>query len=149
MTINVEDKPTPRVQGLITVSSSANNRMVINGGASAGSKHIIAASGATDAAAEAVKFDIPAGVYKLTAWNIVYGSHLFVVRLVFDVNDDVAAAEWLTSGFIDTRFVPPNDGRVFDTSQLAANPFSVTALAYPVAGATLASASGDFVLEAN
>lgn len=149
MSVPVEDKPTSRVQGLITVNSSLSNRMVINGGASAGSKHIIAASGATDAAAEAVKFDIPAGIYRLTAWNFNYGTHLFVVRLVFDVNDDVAAAEWLTTGFTDTRFVPPNDGRIFDTSQLSGNPFSVTAVAYPVAGATLASASGDFLLEAN
>lgn len=150
MTIPVEDRPTARSQVGLTVGGSAWGSTAINGAASAGSKHIVAASGASDVTTERVKVTCPVGTYKLTfgAFSGV-AAHPFIVRISVAPFDAVEADDNLKTGTGEVRVVPCDSTVEIQTDSLADRSFDVYWVAVPIQGATLGSVGGTFFGEAN
>lgn len=147
--IPVEEAPTPRLQGMPTVGGVPTGALLVNGAAAAGSKHIVAASGATDVAAEYVAFLFPAGTYSVGAWaTLGLSSHPWEGRLLFAPGDTLTVLDDLASAKF-TRNLFPGDPRNFDTTMLAASAFMVAVVAVPILGSTLANCVGQINLEAN
>lgn len=151
MTINVEEKPTARLQLMATnaATGNASGSVAIDGAASAGSKVIVAASGATDVSAERVRVDFPAGTYKIR-WVFSAGlsSHPFSVRLSISP-PDMATAHLDLRDDVYTRRLYSGVPDYMDTASLAFGTFSVYLVGIPLPGSTLASCKGQVDWEIN
>lgn len=150
MSVPVEEKPQVFDQLDPTVSGTPSPTIIVDGSLSAGSKHIIAASGATDAATEGVKHTWPAGTKRITFSNCVGStSHRSIARITFQPIDDVAGWSRLTAGYPYVRRIGPDAEVTFDTTALSGAAFTTYTVAVPVNGATLSSTKGTYILEGN
>lgn len=146
----VEESPKARAQLGLTSGGSGWGATAINGAASAGSKHVVDASGATDVTTERVKITCPVGTYRLTlgATNGV-AAHPFIVRVSIAPFDAVEADDNLKTGTGEIRRIPCDSIAEIRTDALADRAFDVYWVAVPVQGATKASIGGTFFGEAN
>lgn len=141
MGMPVSEAPQPRYLVTPAVGATPTQSVSIDGGASAGSRHLL---GAADAAAEMVKLAFLAAdnVREVRLSPIVgQGAHGFSIRAVVGQPDGDAAVA-LNTGYPDV--VERDDGvHIYSSDAIT----TVHVIAVPVPGATPASVVGKIVAE--
>ena len=101
----VEESPKARAQLGLTSGGSGWGSTAINGAASAASKHVVDASGASDVTTERVKITCPVGTYRLTLGAINgVAAHPFIVRVSIAPFDAVEADDKFCEAEVKTIF---------------------------------------------
>lgn len=145
MGMPVSPSAIPRAFAVPTEGGTPRPFVVVDGTASAGSKHLL---GAADALAEQTRLQFLADENVRTL--VVHaeqgqGSHAWSAMVTIDPGDDIVAADNFNAATPDISLVLPNGTREFN---LSAGTVSVYVLAIPAQGATAASCIGRIWVEA-
>lgn len=143
MGMPVTDTPIPRYLVAGNVLATPTPFVVVNGGASAGSRRLL---GSADALAEMVRIDFSTLDNVRTADLVVelgHGAHAFAARAVVNAGDDVEAALALNSGVGAVHATPDMPLEISSDAAIV----SIHLLGVPVVGATAGNVTGRIYVE--
>lgn len=128
-----------------SVSGSPSGYVLVDGAASAGSKHLL---GSSDALVEQVKYTLPANCVGVDVWvEVGQGKHGFSGLVVIDPGTDYLASLDLNS--INGASIPvmPNERQIINAAP-GRTIAALYVLGVPLVGATASSVSGRIYIRA-
>lgn len=161
MTINVEEKPTPRLPYAPSIAGTPTRRVVVDGSQSAGARAVAAVSGGASAFKAEVslcRLWCDADTYSLTIGSqpAKSATDYFETLVVVDPLDDDNWATICATSFEGLIVIPANDERTIDTSAVAAAVqaagelgFFVYVVGVPLTNTTFSGVKGIINVRAN